>query len=80
MPKGRVKPDPKNGSIKPLATHAAQASANNLSTESVQPTRDDIAALAYALWRDRGCPDGSAETDWLTAERKLHGATGDPSN
>ena len=28
---------------------------------------EDIARLAYSLWQQRGCPAGSAETDWLTA-------------
>lgn len=29
--------------------------------------------LAYRLWEDRGCPLGSAEVDWIAAERKLSG-------
>jgi hypothetical protein len=33
--------------------------------------RDEIAALAYALWQARGCPYGSPEEDWLRAEREL---------
>jgi len=28
----------------------------------------EIAALAYALWQEKGCPDGSAEQDWFQAE------------
>ena len=35
-----------------------------------------IAALAYALWQERGCPIGSPELDWFQAEeevRKLDG-------
>ena len=31
----------------------------------------DIAALAYQLWHDRGCPDGSPEEDWFLAEENL---------
>jgi hypothetical protein len=34
-------------------------------------TQNDIAQLAYALWERRGCPDGSAEIDWLEAEAQL---------
>lgn len=30
--------------------------------------------LAYQLWQDRGCPDGSPEEDWLAAERLLSAA------
>ena len=32
---------------------------------------DDVAALAYHFWQDRGCPEGSAEEDWLRAAREL---------
>ena len=32
---------------------------------------DDIAALAYELWQDRGCPEGSPEEDWLRAAEQL---------
>jgi len=35
------------------------------------PEPDQIASLAYALWQQRGCPDGSAEADWLRAEEEL---------
>jgi hypothetical protein len=31
----------------------------------------DIAALAYHLWQDRGCPIGSPEEDWYKAEELL---------
>ena len=30
-----------------------------------------IAELAYRLWIERGRPHGSAEADWLEAERQL---------
>jgi hypothetical protein len=33
--------------------------------------QEDIAKLAYALWQQRGCPQGSAIEDWLEAERSL---------
>jgi hypothetical protein len=32
---------------------------------------NDIAALAYELWRARGCPDGSPEEDWFRAAEEL---------
>ncbi len=35
------------------------------------PTHDEIAALAYVLWRQRGAGEGSSEEDWLQAERQL---------
>jgi hypothetical protein len=33
--------------------------------------RADIAQLAYLLWEEHGCPSGSAESDWLEAERRV---------
>ena len=33
--------------------------------------RDAIIALAHRYWRERGCPEGSAEEDWFRAERDL---------
>ena len=32
---------------------------------------EQIARLAYDLWKARGCPHGSAEVDWLQAEQEL---------
>lgn len=56
---------------------SASASANELTPQPVaevdQPTREDIAALAYSYWVERGCQGGSiqAEDDWLRAEHEL---------
>lgn len=33
-----------------------------------------IAALAYTLWQQRGHPTGSPEVDWSAAEAQLHSA------
>jgi DUF2934 family protein len=33
-----------------------------------------VGELAYQLWQARGCPDGTAEQDWLDAERQLRTA------
>jgi hypothetical protein len=38
----------------------------------------DIRELAYQLWVARGCPAGSAERDWLEAERQLSGTPATP--
>lgn len=35
------------------------------------PEPDQIALLAYTLWQQRGCPEGSPEADWLRAEEEL---------
>lgn len=31
----------------------------------------EIAEAAYRRWVERGCPQGSAEEDWLEAEKEL---------
>lgn len=35
-------------------------------------SHSDIAALAYQLWQDRGCPIGSPEEDWYNAREQLN--------
>ena len=40
-----------------------------------RPTSEEIANLAYALWQERGCPDGSPEEDWYDAEFRLSSST-----
>jgi hypothetical protein len=35
------------------------------------PSGDSIPALARALWKARGCPEGSPQEDWFQAERVL---------
>ena len=37
------------------------------------PSREEIARLAEQYWMERGRQDGSAEQDWLRAERELIG-------
>jgi hypothetical protein len=39
--------------------------------ETTEPLRQNIERLAYALWQERGSPYGSAEEDWIEAERRL---------
>jgi hypothetical protein len=34
-------------------------------------THDQISRIAYRLWQERGCPDGSPEVDWLRAQEVL---------
>ena len=35
------------------------------------PPQEEIASLAYALWLQRGSPEGSLDEDWLKAEQEL---------
>jgi hypothetical protein len=39
------------------------------------PVGESIPALARALWKAKDCPEGSAEEDWLQAERALKSVT-----
>ena|SRR5262249_15348554 len=36
-----------------------------------EPSREEIAALAYSYWESRGYQGGSQEEDWLRAEEQL---------
>ena len=50
--------------------NATQAEMDLLSENADAENRDylEIAALAYQLWKNRGCPLGSPEADWFQAE------------
>jgi hypothetical protein len=41
------------------------------STPASIPSQDEIATMAYALWQQRGCPEGSPDVNWLKAEAEL---------
>ena len=53
----------------------AKASRSRVAPEAQYPppraAHEEIARLAYSLWQARGCPEGSAEEDWLMAEKQL---------
>ena len=34
-------------------------------------SHEEIAALAFSYWRERGCQGGTAAEDWLRGEREL---------
>jgi hypothetical protein len=38
---------------------------------TARPEHEHIALLAYALWQERGCPEGSPEVDWFRAEQEF---------
>jgi hypothetical protein len=42
--------------------------------------QDRIAKLAYQLWQDRGCPQGSPEVDWERAVEMLEAGSADAGN
>ncbi len=35
------------------------------------PTNEMIAARAYEIWQQNGCPEGCEQEHWLQAEREL---------
>jgi len=44
---------------------------NEQSVPMEEPDTIVIESLAYQLWQARGCPEGSPEVDWRTAEEQL---------
>ena len=40
----------------------------------MHPEHTAIGELAYRLWQAHGCPEGTAEKDWLDAEKQLRSA------
>lgn len=41
---------------------------------AVNPSENEIATVAFQLWLERGCPDGSDQEDWFRAEAMLKNA------
>ena len=41
---------------------------------TASPTESEVAAAAYQLWLDEGCPVGSDREDWFRAEAMLKNA------
>ena len=39
----------------------------------MNPDQQRICDLAYRIWQQRGCPEGSPDDDWFAAERQLSG-------
>jgi hypothetical protein len=63
----------------PERTESRQAIQNPVPTAEVvenDPKLEEVAALAYQLWIERGSPHGSHEEDWFRAEQELRGASG----
>jgi hypothetical protein len=41
---------------------------------TARPTESEIATVAYQLWVDEGCPDGTDQADWFRAKAMLESA------
>lgn len=61
---------------KVVALESANGLAHLAEAVAPEPTSegDTVAMRAYFRWQERGCPAGSAEEDWLEAERELQHA------
>jgi hypothetical protein len=87
-PAVRRKPAPAHKKHTPVAAAepaAGLAAAPEVAVEQpaaveYQPTREDVAALAYSYWVGRGYQGGSPEEDWLRAERELSRAAVQAAN
>jgi hypothetical protein len=49
----------------------ASDTARTMPERTVSPTESEIAAVAYRLWVNNGCPAGSDREDWYRAEAML---------
>ncbi|MBS1876735.1 MAG: DUF2934 domain-containing protein [Acidobacteria bacterium] len=56
-------------------TAVARALETVIEETATQPTQEEIAVLAHALWTARGCPEGTPEVDWFQAEDQLRTQT-----
>jgi Protein of unknown function (DUF2934) len=68
----RTKHTPTTGET-PTQSEAVAEVADIIASEITvsEPSRDQIAELAYLYWEARGCQGGSPEEDWLRAEHDL---------
>jgi hypothetical protein len=64
MSSGTAKMMPESSTISEFVKTAA----------SVGPTESEIAAVAFQLWLNNGCPVGSDQEDWFRAEAMLKDA------
>jgi len=54
-----------------LTQPAAESSAPQPASPAAEPSHQEIAALAYSYWQQRGCQGGSPVEDWARAQRAL---------
>ena len=62
---------PDQSTITEAALIAAGTSALAGSAQAFSPDPEDVRRRAYEIYCGRGCTGGSAEADWLEAERQL---------
>ena len=65
-----------------MATQVMQPSASLEESEQSSETvlaHEEIASLAYALWKQRGSPEDSPDEDWFRAEQEMKKSSVVPS-
>jgi hypothetical protein len=60
-----------SGAAKKTMPERGTVSAPMKTAATVSPNESEIAAVAYQLWLDEGCPVGSDEENWFRAEAIL---------
>jgi hypothetical protein len=51
--------------------HSSQKLQEPAAFSAQEFSHERCSELAYALWQQRGCPEGSADEDWFEAERQM---------
>jgi hypothetical protein len=69
------KPQPK-GETMAKTRESSSPTTQKLGVARNQPTREEIALRAYAIYLERGGTPGNEFEDWVEAERQLVGANG----
>ena len=59
---GSVQREPDRASVAAYSFHI---------TNLLQSKHNDVCHLAYSLWLEHGCPEGSADRDWFEAEQRI---------
>ena len=70
-------PEPKPIDAAKMMPVGSSASESVETAATLGPTESEIAAAAYQLWLDNGCPVGSDQEDWFRAEAALKKALRD---
>ena len=50
---------------------AVGKAAGAITTAAASTSRDSVAARAYQIWQESGCPHGLDQQHWFQAEREL---------
>jgi hypothetical protein len=61
----------KENPMKIVKTAQNKPQASALDLPAGEPTREEIAAVAYSIWEQEGWPDGRDVENWLKAEAQI---------